>query len=128
MLQTIAETRRARLEQLIQKYGKLADLNVALGYERTATTLARIRNSNERKDRPGKAFQMGDAQAREIEMKLELPRGWMDTPPGFEALEEQGARQLLELFSQLPSAEKAKAVRLLDALAEPPKAQANGAG
>jgi hypothetical protein len=82
---TIAETRRARLEILIERYsGRIADLNEKLGYERNDTRIARIRNANERKDRPGKVFQMGDAQAREIEDRLGLERGWMDTPPGLE--------------------------------------------
>lgn len=70
---------------------------------------------------------MGDATAREIETKLGLPTGWMDTPLGHEVLEEPGTRQLLDLFGQLTPDDRAKAVRLLDALVEPPKAQANGA-
>lgn len=78
---TIAETRRARLEELIGHFGTIASLNEALGYERNDTRLARIRNANARTDRPGKVFQMGDPQAREIEEKLALERGWMDTPP-----------------------------------------------
>jgi hypothetical protein len=92
---TIAETRRARLEELIDRFdGKIADLNAALGYTRNDTRLARIRNANQRKDRPGKVFQMGDAQAREIEVALALERGWMDTPPGFEYAGNEKVQQL----------------------------------
>ena len=48
---TIDETRRARLEMLIKRFGgKLADLNEALGYERTHSQLARIKNKNQRSD------------------------------------------------------------------------------
>lgn len=79
---TIDETRRLRLEMLISQHGgKLANLNEALGYERNHTQLARIRNKNKRSDRPGQFFVMGDVQAREIEEKLKLAVGWMDTPP-----------------------------------------------
>ena len=76
LVQTIDETRRTRLEMLIKKHdGKLANLNEALGYDRTNAQLARIRNRNKRTDRPGKEFVMGDAQAREIEEKLSLDVG-----------------------------------------------------
>lgn len=119
-MKTIAETRRLRLEELITQHGgKLADLNQALGYERTEAKLARIRNANERKDRPGKTFQMGDPQAREIEEKLSLPRGWMDTPPGFEGADDPAVQQMLALLRKLAPEERAKAMRLLGAFAEP---------
>lgn len=100
-MQTIAETRRARLEDLIARYGNsVANLNEALGYERNDTRLARIRNANARTDRPGKVFQMGDPQAREIEAKLGLERGWMDTPAAFEYSGEGQQMQMLHRIAQ----------------------------
>lgn len=51
-MNTVHETRRARLEMLVQQHGgKLAELNEALGLARNATKLARIRNANARLER-----------------------------------------------------------------------------
>jgi len=121
-VQTIDETRRTRLEMLIKRYdGKLANLNEALGYERTNAQLARIRNKNKRTDRPGKEFVMGDAQAREIEEKLSLGVGWMDTPPSYAELhgEEDPRTKVMLLMESMPPDQWPTAVRLLDALAQP---------
>lgn len=122
---TIDETRRTRLEMLIKRYGgKMADLNEALGYERTHSKLARIKNKNQRSDRPGKFFVMGDDQAREIEQKLSLGLGWMDTPPSYlELLGDDDPRtKVMQLMEAMPPDQWATAVRLLDALAQPAKA------
>jgi hypothetical protein len=78
-MKTVAETRRERLEILIEKHGSVAVLNEALGWARTDPKLAQIRNANVRAGR-AKPYQMGDAMARDIEDKLRLERGWMDTP------------------------------------------------
>ena len=126
-VKTIDETRRLRLEMLIKKHGgKLADLNEALGYERTNSQLARIKNKNQRSDRPGKFFAMGDEQAREIEQKLSLATGWMDTPPSYAELhgEDDPRTKVMLLMEAMPPNQWATAVRLLDALAQP--AQASG--
>ena len=115
------ETRRARLEMLIKsKGGKLADLNEALGLPRNATKLARIRNANARLDR-GTVYVMGDREAREIEEKLGLERGWMDTPPTYAELlgEEDPRSKVMVLMEALPEDQWSTAVRLLDALAKP---------
>ena len=69
---------------------------------------------------------MGDPQAREIEEKLGLEKGWMDTPPGLDALENETGRQMLDLFNQLPVEERSTALRLLHALVEPQALQAAG--
>lgn len=122
---TIDETRRARLEMLIKRFGgKLADLNEALGYERTHSQLARIKNKNQRTDRPGKFFAMGDELAREIEEKLSLGLGWMDTPPSYlELLGDNDPRtKVMQLMEAMPPDQWQTAVRLLDALAQPAKA------
>ena len=119
---TIDETRRARLEMLIKRFGgKLANLNEALGYERTHSQLARIKNKNQRSDRPGKFFVMGDEQAREIEEKLSLGLGWMDTPPSYSELlgDDDPRTKVMLLMEAMPPDQWATAVRLLDALAQP---------
>lgn len=124
---TIDETRRVRLEMLIKQYGgKLANLNEALGYERTHSQLARIRNKNARTDRPGKFYAMGDEQAREIEEKLALQNGWMDTAPTYAELhgENDPRTKVMQLMEAMPPDQWATAVRLLDALAQP--SQGNG--
>lgn len=126
---TIDETRRARLEMLIKRFGgKLADLNEALGYERTHSQLARIKNKNQRSDRPGKFFAMGDEQAREIEQKLSLDVGWMDTPPSQAELhgEHDPRTKVMQLMEGMSPDQMATAVRLLDALAQPAQKAANG--
>jgi len=128
-MQTVYETRRVRLEMLIKSHGgKLANLNEALGYERNHTQLARIRNNNARTDRPGKTFVMGDPQAREIEQKLGLPLGWMDTPPTYAELrgEEDPRAKALAVFEALPADQWPTALRLIGALAQPEKKQGNG--
>lgn len=123
-VKTIDETRRARLEMLIKNHGgKLANLNEALGFERTHSQLARIRNRNARTDRPGKFYAMGDEQAREIEQKLGLETGWMDTPPSYAEIhgESDPRAMAMQVFESLPTEEWATALRLLAALAEPGK-------
>jgi hypothetical protein len=120
-VQTIDETRRMRLEMLIRKHdGILANLNEALGYERNHTQLARIRNKNKRTDRPGKEYAMGDSQAREIEEKLSLGLGWMDTPPSYAELhgEEDPRTKVMQLMQAMPPDQWQTAVRLLDALTQ----------
>lgn len=120
-MKTIDETRRSRLEILINRYGKLADLNEALGYARTASQLARIRNRNARTDRPGKYYEMGDDQAREIEAKLSLGRGWMDTPITYAELhgEDDPRTKVMQLMEAMPTDQWATVVRLVDAVAQP---------
>ena len=125
VVNTIDETRRARLEILIKRFGgKIADLNEALGYERTHSQLSRIKNKNKRSDRPGKFFVMGDEQAREIEEKLSLGLGWMDTPPSYSELlgDDDPRTKVMQLMEAMPPDQWATAVRLLDALAQPGKA------
>lgn len=126
-MQTAAETRRSRLEMLIRQFGSVADLNTKLGWSRTDPKLAQIRNANARVGR-GKPYQMGDAMAREIEEKLELERGWMDTPPSYAELhgEHDPRAKALAVFEALPEDQWATALRLIGALAQPEKKQGNG--
>lgn len=123
---TAAETRRARLEILIAQHGGIAELNEKLTWSRTDPKLSQIRNANTRPGRD-KPYQMGDAMAREIEEKLKLERGWMDTPPSYTEIHgenDQRAKVML-LMERLPDDQLAVAARLLDALAEQPP-QKNG--
>ncbi|MGE3346075.1 MAG: hypothetical protein AB7I35_01430 [Ramlibacter sp.] len=121
VMQTAAETRRARLEILIARHGGIAELNEALQWPRTDPKLSQIRNAN---TRPGRAkpYQMGDAMAREIEEKLSLERGWMDTPPSYLDIhgESDQRSKVMLLMERLPDDQLAVAARLLDALAEHP--------
>lgn len=127
-MQTVHETRRDRLSQLLKKYSTYAALNEALGWARTDSKLSRIKNANTRTDRDGKVFQMGDAIAREIEIKLGLEEGWMDTPLSYSEIhnEEDPRTLVMSLMEAMPSSEWATVVRLVDALAQPDPKAANG--
>lgn len=83
-MQTVTETRRQRLMILINKYGETTKLNEAIGRDPGNPQLGLYKNRNLRKN--GKHHQMGDLIAREIEEKLGLPQGWMDTPPTYTEL------------------------------------------
>lgn len=103
-METIDETRRARLRLLVEKYGSMAELCQQIGYARTETaSLTRILNANVRHDREGSpTYNMGDPIARFIETKLGLERGWMDSPVTYEEINPmlsdlmQVARKLIE--------------------------------
>lgn len=112
---------------LIKKYTSIAALNAALGWTRTDPKLALIRNASKRQGR-SKPHQMGDAMARDIEEKLGLEHGWMDTPPSYAELSGQDdprARVML-LMEQMPQEQWPTAMRLLDALAQPPTQKPTG--
>lgn len=83
---------------LYAKYGKWASLNEALGWEKTNARLSQIHSGTLRSDR-GTPYTMGDDTAREIEQKLSLPTGWMDTPPS-----------LAEQFGHSPALDKMAAL------------------
>ena len=119
-MQTSTEIRRSRLEQLIQRYGSVAELNAALGWPRTDPKLAQIRNANTRAGR-AKPYQMGDAMARDIEEKLQLEHGWMDTPSSYKELygDSDQRAKVIELMEAMPPHRWATVVRLVDAIAKP---------
>ena len=76
---TNAEIRRIRLIELIDRYGSVAALNRAIGWESTDTRIGRIKNRTNRGERgPEKTYNMGDAMAREIESSLGLEVGFLD--------------------------------------------------
>lgn len=123
-MQTVHDTRRQRLEMLIKEHGSIAKLNEELKWPRTDSRLSRIKNANTRTDRDGKVFQMGDNIAREIEQTLKLESGWMDTPPSYAELhgEPDTIGKALALLQAMEPEARYQAVRLLDALAQPPLA------
>lgn len=121
-MKTVEETRRTRLQMLVEKYGGMANLCELLGYARNETaTLTRILNANIRHDRGGKPYNMGSPMAREIENKLEKPIGWMDTPPGESdtANPNDPISKAVTLLAAMEPEARYQAVRLLDALAQP---------
>ena len=120
-MQTISETRLARLQMLVKRHGgSLASLNEAIGLDRTDATLSQIRTKAPH-SKSGKPRSMGDDLARKIEEKLSLGLGWMDTPPSYAELhgEEDPRTKVLQLMEAMPPDQWPTAVRLLDALAQP---------
>lgn len=73
---TVFDIRRANLVSLLQKYPSTAAFNVAVGKKRKNPGFTMIKNQVKNGD---KVRVMGDALAREVEAKLSLPVGWMDS-------------------------------------------------
>lgn len=124
-MQTIDETRRQRLDMLIKKHGGIAPLNEVIGLARTDATLSQIKNKSVH-SKTGTPRAMGDSLARRIETALNLPVGWMDTPPSQSernGIEDQ-RQKVEELMRSMSNDQLAVALRLLDALAKPE--QGNG--
>jgi hypothetical protein len=124
-MEPVEETRRMRLQMLVKQHRSMASLCEKLGYARTETaTLTRILNANVRHDRGGKPYNMGSPMARQIEEKLLLDVGWMDTPPSYAELhgEEDPRTKVMLLMESMPPDQWPTAVRLLDALTQPGKA------
>jgi len=115
-MQTVTETRLARLMLLINKHGSLAALNEAIGLSRTDATLSQIKNQSPH-HKTGKPRAMGDELARKIETALLLPEGWMDTPPSYAELHNDDKAAVLQAMEALPQDQYATAARLLAALA-----------
>lgn len=103
-VETVEHTRRIRLRMLVDKYAGLANLCEELGYSRKETSgLSRILNANLRHDRAGEPYNMGSPMARSIEHRLELPTGWMDTPPDyFELHRDQHIADVIRVMEDLP--------------------------
>lgn len=119
-MQTVFETRRTRLRILVERYSNnVANLNRALGWEDTNARLYQIHNRSIRADR-GTPYEMGDVTAREIEEKLSLGLGWMDTPPTYEELngKDDPKTQMLLLMESLPPDQWPTALRLISVLGQ----------
>jgi len=119
-VQTVSETRRQRLQMLLERHGSLAALNDAIGLARTDATLSQIKNQSAH-HRTGTPRAMGDDLARKIEGALHLERGWMDTPPTYSELHggPDPVSKALELLTAMEPEAQYQALRLLDALAQP---------
>lgn len=74
---SLSEIRRSNLLFLIEQYGSIKRLNLALGRKEKDATLSQIKNKAP-SSKTGAARQMGVAVARDIEKKLNYPFGWMD--------------------------------------------------
>lgn len=124
-MQTVQDTRRQRLAMLKKKHGKWSDMNQLLGWEKTNARLSQIMSGTLRSDR-GTPYTMGDDTAREIEQKLDLPAGWMDTPPTYGEIHGQDdpISKAVDLMAAMEPEARYQALRLLGAIAQPP--QANG--
>lgn len=105
---------------LKKQYGTWADLNQAVGWEKTSARLSQIFSATIRSDR-GKPYVMGDETAREIETALELPTGWMDTPPTYAELHDEPdvTSMVIELMDAMEPEKRYQALRVLDALTQP---------
>jgi hypothetical protein len=119
-MQTVHDTRRQRVGLLKKKYGRWSVLNEALGWDKTNTRLSQIHSGTLRSDR-GTPYMMGDETAREIEQKLGLENGWMDTPPSL--AEQFGHSEPLDKMAALMAAMEPemqyKVVRMVAALSQP---------
>ena len=119
-MQTVHETRRQRVGMLKKKYSRWSVINSLLGWDKTNTRLSQIHSGTIRSDR-GTPYLMGDETAREIEQKLGLEEGWMDTPPSLS--EQFGHSEPLDRMTALMAAMEPemqyKVVRLVAAMAEP---------
>lgn len=116
---TIDETRRKRLEMLIERHGTIAALNTAMGIDKTDATLSQIRTQAPH-SKTGKPRTMGDDKARDIEARLQLPRGWMDTPPSYAELHpDDRIAHAMKVMESMSAYQLDQAVRVLATLAEP---------
>lgn len=118
-METVEETRRNRLRMLVKKFGSMASLCEKLGYARNETAgLTRILNANVRHDRDGKPYNMGSPMAREIEEKLTLATGWMDTPPTYAELsgEHDPLVQSMQAMEKLPPLFQSIAAKIINSL------------
>lgn len=73
----VYETRRQNLLSLINIYGSVAKLNEVLGRKRYDGTLHQIKNKTKTPS-SSRERTMGAEIARNIEIRLHLPPGWMD--------------------------------------------------
>lgn len=120
LMQTVHETRKARLQLLKQKHGTWAAINKLIGWESTNARLSQIGAGSIRSGR-NTPYVMGDEMAREIETSLGLELGWMDTPLTYAEMhgQEDPRAKVMQLLEAIPQSQWPTAVRLLDALAQP---------
>lgn len=125
-MKTVEETRRSRLQMLVDKYNGMANLCEHLGYARNETAgLTRILHANLRHDRDGEPYDMGSKKAREIETKLGLSTGWMDSPPDLigDCLPEALRNQLGQAMAVMDPQAQYMVVKMVTAMAATPTQQ-----
>jgi hypothetical protein len=124
-MMTVHETRRARLQQLAEMKGGMANLCEALGLARSDTArFTRITNANVRHERGATPYVMGDDLARNIEETLRLERGWMDTPPGLELASDGPRLQALHrVAAELAPYQVDQLIQIGETLARGPQSQ-----
>jgi hypothetical protein len=79
-MKTVEENRRDWIDELVQRFGSIANLNAKLDRDRTDATLSQIKNQSPH-HKTCKPRTMGSEIARDIEVKLNLERGALDYPP-----------------------------------------------
>lgn len=85
-MKVISQIRRERLQMLLDESAlSLAEMSVRLGRTARDATLSQILNKAPN-TASGKERQMGDAQARKIEVEFGKPAGWLDRDPEFDAM------------------------------------------
>jgi hypothetical protein len=119
-MQTVQDTRRARLGILHKRYQSWAELNVAIGWERTNARLSQVHSGTLRSDR-GTPYVMGDETARHVEQALQLPAGWMDTPLTYADIHgtDSPLAKAMLLMENMDPWTLSQALKVLDALAQP---------
>lgn len=81
-MKPVEETRLERLKALICEYKSAAALNRAAGRNERDSTFSQLINGS-LNSKTQKPKTMGSDLARQLEINLGLPNGWMDTPPAF---------------------------------------------
>lgn len=129
-MQTVSETRRQRLAILVKEAGSsLAALNEKLGLDRTDATLSQIRTSAKH-SKTGKPRSMGDELARKIEERMNLPQGWMDTPPSHAYLHDGNdpMAKAVAVMEHMPDYQWPKVLQMLDIFVQPEQKNGTNAG
>lgn len=78
-MRTVEEIRLVRLQALVAEAGSIANLNRAAGRNERDATISQILTRWPGKS--GKPKELGSAMARELELAMSKPRGWMDNDP-----------------------------------------------
>lgn len=125
-MRTIEEIRLENLRLLVAQYGDAASLSRAVG--KAAAQLSQWLNRTPSAE-TGLPRTIASKTAREIELKLQLPRGWFDNPR--EALDAASLtaqdQVVLARWRQLSSAEQRAFQAGLDAVVQPRKPQSTAA-
>ena len=70
---------------------------------------------------------MGSPMARDIESKLGLDVGWMDTPMGYSDMQpDDRIVHVMKIMESMPDWQRDQAMRIIDTFAEPAKPNRNG--